>query len=93
MTLRDHLQKLDRENKLVRVSTPVSKIYDIAAILKKLEPQPVLFEHVIESPFRVAGNLFCSKDSFATLFWHPGRGYHPEINPRHQPPDTAGGCR
>ena len=40
-------------------------------MLKQLEPAPVLFESVRESPFRVVGNLFCSKAAFADYFGMP----------------------
>jgi len=66
--LRDHLRKLEDNGKLGRVQAPISKTYEIAGVLKKLEPTPVLFEDVRESRFRVVGNLFCSKADFATYF-------------------------
>lgn len=47
------------------VTEPISKTYEIAGVLKKLEPTPALFENVKESDFRVTGNLFCTKASFA----------------------------
>lgn len=47
------------------VTEPISKTYEIAGVLKKLEPTPALFENVKESDFRVIGNLFCTKGSFA----------------------------
>jgi 2,5-furandicarboxylate decarboxylase 1 len=65
MSLRAHIAELERAGKLVTVREPVSKVREAAGILKKLEPQPVLFEHIKESPFRVAGNLFCGKGPFA----------------------------
>jgi UbiD family decarboxylase len=68
MTLRDYLQKLEDNGKLGRVQTPISKTYEIAGVLKKMEPAPVLFENVRESPFRVVGNLFCNKADFAGYF-------------------------
>jgi UbiD family decarboxylase len=71
MTLRDYLKRLAESQKLITVKKPASKTYQIAAILKQLEPSPVLFEQVEESPFRVAGNLFCSKASFADYFGVP----------------------
>jgi 2,5-furandicarboxylate decarboxylase 1 len=46
----------------------VSSVYEIAGILKKLEPQPVLFEQMDNSPYRMVGNLFCSKSAFADYF-------------------------
>ena len=68
MSLRGYLHQLDRRGDLVHVTTPISKTYEIAGVLKQLEPRPVLFECVTESPFRVMGNLFCSKASFADYF-------------------------
>jgi UbiD family decarboxylase len=68
MKLRDYLQQLDARGDLIKVSAPISKMYEIAGVLKQLEPKPVLFECVKESPFRVMGNLFCDKVSFADYF-------------------------
>lgn len=68
MSLRDNLHQLESQRRLVRVATPVSKTFEIAGVLKRLEPQPVLFEHVKESAFPVVGNLFCSKAAFADYF-------------------------
>jgi 2,5-furandicarboxylate decarboxylase 1 len=68
MTLRDYIQRLDTQKKLVRVSQPVSKRFEAAGVLKQLEPAAVMFEHVHESAFPVIGNLFCSKAAFADYF-------------------------
>jgi 4-hydroxy-3-polyprenylbenzoate decarboxylase len=68
MTLRSHLQRIADAGDLLIVSTPVSKTYEMAGILKILEPQPVMFTKVKESPFNVMGNLFCSKASIANYF-------------------------
>ena len=68
MPLRNYLHKLDERGELIKVSAPISKTYEIAGVLKQLEPKPVLFEGVKESPFRVMGNLFCDKASFADYF-------------------------
>jgi UbiD family decarboxylase len=68
MPLRNYLHKLDKRGDLVKVSKPISKTYEIAGVLKQLEPKPVLFECVKESPFRVMGNLFCDKAGFADYF-------------------------
>jgi len=66
--MRAYIRRLEKEGRLLHVREPVSKTYEIAGILKKLEPRPVLFEQVLESPFRVAGNLFCGKGAFADYF-------------------------
>ena len=71
MSLRDYLQRLEENQNLVKITPPISKTYEIAALLKQLEPAPVLFERVRESPFRVIGNLFCSKAAFAAYFGQP----------------------
>jgi 2,5-furandicarboxylate decarboxylase 1 len=71
MSLRDHIQSLERDGKLITVHEPVSKKFEMAGILKKLEPQPVLFEQVKESRFRAVGNLFCGKEPFAEYFHIP----------------------
>ncbi len=64
MSLRDYLNLLEASGELLHVSAPISKTYEIAGVLKQLEPRPVLFDAVSESAFRVAGNLFCTKASF-----------------------------
>jgi UbiD family decarboxylase len=68
VSFREYLQKLDGSGELVHVAAPISKTYQIAGVLKQLEPAPVVFEAVKESPFRVIGNLFCSKAAFAACF-------------------------
>jgi 2,5-furandicarboxylate decarboxylase 1 len=68
MSLRAYLNKLDERKQLVHVRAPISKTYEIAGVLKQLEPRPALFECVEGSPFRVAGNLFCTKAAFADYF-------------------------
>ena len=68
MSYRTYLDKLQSENRLTTVTGPISKTYEVAGVLKQIEPQAALFEIVKESGFRVAGNLFCSKDAFADYF-------------------------
>jgi 2,5-furandicarboxylate decarboxylase 1 len=68
MPMRTHLQRLADTGGLLNLTAPVSKTYEMAGILKELEPQPVMFSNVRESPFQVMGNLFCSKSSFAHYF-------------------------
>ena len=46
MSFRDHLRHLEESGKLVRIWAPISKTYEIAGVLKELEPNPVLFEQV-----------------------------------------------
>jgi len=65
---REHLGKLDKEGKLLRIRKEVSRRLEAAGILKAVEPRPALFEKVKESEFRVAGNVFCTKDDIASYF-------------------------
>jgi len=65
MSLRDYIQRLDEQGDLVKVTAPISKSYEIAGVLKELEPKPVLFEKVKESKLRVMGNIFSAKAAFA----------------------------
>ena len=68
MSFRSYIQRLENQGKLVRVAQPVSKVYEIAGVLKRLEPGAVMFDQVLGTNFRVAGNLFCSKAAFAGSF-------------------------
>ena len=68
MPIREYIHRLEDQNKLVRVSQPISKSLQIAGVLKQCEPTPVLFEKVQEAAFPVIGNLFCSKASIADYF-------------------------
>jgi len=71
MSLRDYIQQLDESGRLMRISAPISKMFEIAGVLKHLEPRPALFENVREAGFRVVGNLFCTKTDFASYFGVP----------------------
>ena len=68
MPLRPYLQKLEKQQRLTKIIAPISKTYEIAGVLKQLEPTPVLFETIKESDWRVVGNLFCTKAAFADYF-------------------------
>ncbi len=79
MSLREYLHKLDANGQLVHVRTPISKTYEVAGVLKRLEPTPVLFERVKECAFPVVGNLFCDKPSFAAYFGIPVKRIIPTL--------------
>jgi 2,5-furandicarboxylate decarboxylase 1 len=68
MDFREYLGELESQGNLIRITTPISKNYEIPAILKKMEPTPIFFENVKESSFGVVGNLFCEKKSIANYF-------------------------
>jgi 2,5-furandicarboxylate decarboxylase 1 len=68
MILENYINTLQKEGKISIIKKEISKNLEIAGVLKSLEPKPVLFEHVKESKFRVAGNLFCNKKQIADYF-------------------------
>jgi len=68
MGFRDYLEGLDGKGLLKKVDVEVSKKLEISGILKEMEPTPVMFNNVKESEFRVAGNMFCTKDVIASYF-------------------------
>jgi UbiD family decarboxylase len=68
MGFRDYLNQIDEKGLLKKVEVEVSKNLEISGILKKIEPTPVIFNNIKESKFRVAGNLFCTKDTIASYF-------------------------
>ena len=80
MSFRSYLKQLEDDHSLVRPSAPISKTYEIAGVLKQLEPRPALFENVQESGFRLAGNLLCSKIDFARYFDIPVSGIIPLLS-------------
>jgi UbiD family decarboxylase len=68
MILENYIKKLSKENKIERFDKKISRSLEIAGVLKALEPTPAIFEEVKESEFRVAGNLFCTKEQIADYF-------------------------
>jgi len=68
MILEEYIKNLQQNGKITTITEKISKNLEIAGVLKKLEPQPVLFENVKESEFRVTGNLFCNKKQISDYF-------------------------
>jgi UbiD family decarboxylase len=68
MSLRSYLKKVEGQNRLLTVTEPISKFYEVAGVLKKMEPAPVMFENIKATRFRTVGNLFCNKSAFADYF-------------------------
>jgi UbiD family decarboxylase len=68
MILEEYINKLQEKGKITTINKTISRNLEIAGVLKTLEPEPVLFENVKESEFRVAGNLFCNKLQVAEYF-------------------------
>ncbi|MHA2601097.1 MAG: UbiD family decarboxylase [Candidatus Thorarchaeota archaeon SMTZ1-83] len=68
MTLEKYIGQLLGDGKLRKIDSSISKNLEIAGVLYSIEPTPALFENVKESDFRVAGNLFCTKEQIADYF-------------------------
>lgn len=66
MSLRRFLEELQSRGELIHVKKPVSTRFEAAAILKKLDPKPVLFHELKESPgFKLAGNIASTRQAIA----------------------------
>ncbi|NHJ12301.1 MAG: UbiD family decarboxylase [Candidatus Thorarchaeota archaeon] len=92
MILERYIEQLVKNGKIEQVKKPISKNLEIAGVLKALEPTPVFFEKVKESNYRVAGNLFCTKEQIAAYFGIEIREIIPTlsnaIERRSQPEET-----
>jgi UbiD family decarboxylase len=64
MNLREFVKKLDKEGKLLKVKRKVNKKYEVAAIMKKYDGNPIIFENV-ESKVPVIANICSSRDLIA----------------------------
>jgi len=89
MSLRTYLDQLEQGAELLHIGPAASRDYEIAGLLKQLEPHPVLFEQVAGSPFRVAGNLLCSKAGLAAYLGIPVKQIIPRIIQAIQSPRTC----
>ncbi len=65
MSIRRTIQELDEAGVLLHITQSISTHYEIAAMIKKMEPLPIIFEKVRGFTFRVAGNVYADKQSFA----------------------------
>jgi UbiD family decarboxylase len=66
MNLRDFLNRLESENRLIRIKKEVNPEYEIANVINTLGEQPVIFENVMGSEFPVFGGITSSRDVIAT---------------------------
>lgn len=68
MGFRDYIKEIDEKGLLQKVNVETSKKLEISGILKEKEPTPLMFNNVIESEFRIVGNMFCTKNVIASYF-------------------------
>ncbi len=92
MKFRESLSQLDSQGLLTRVSRPVNPKYEIAALLKKYEGKPVLFENVTGGSVPVAGNLLSSMGLLCESIGIPKDEWIERLNLaiRHPGPITEG---
>jgi 2,5-furandicarboxylate decarboxylase 1 len=65
MSFRSYISKLESRGELLYVKQPISKTYEIAGVLKALEPKTVIFDQVTDSAYPVIGNVMCTKAQLA----------------------------
>lgn len=65
MLLRDFLDNLEKNHKLIRIQKEVSHQYEIANIMYSLNEQPVIFENVKGFDFPVFGGITSNRDIIA----------------------------
>ena len=66
LSFRKFINKLEKENKLVKIDKKVSTEYEIANVLSALDGKVVFFSNVEGSEFPVVGNLVSSRDLIAS---------------------------
>lgn len=81
MSFRDFLSRLGKQGRLLKTKKQISKRLDISSLMKQLDGNPLLFENVKESEFKIAANIFSSKDLVAEYFGvKPERLVHLMLN-------------
>ena len=68
MSFRDFLNKLDKQKSLLKTKKQISKKLEISSLMKQLDGNPLLFENVTGSEFKVAANVFSTKALVAEYF-------------------------
>jgi 4-hydroxy-3-polyprenylbenzoate decarboxylase len=65
-SIRPFLRQLDAAGELLRIAAPVDPRFEVSALLSLTDPGPaVLFEDVVGSPLRIAGNLLAGRQRIA----------------------------
>ena len=65
MSMRDFIEKLDKDGELVRIKTPVSNELEIASVLSTLDGKAVIFDDVRGFETPVVGGVVSSRDLVA----------------------------
>lgn len=62
MMLRDFLNKLDKENKLIRINKEVSNVYEISNIIYSNDENPIIFEKIKGFDFSIFSGITSNRD-------------------------------
>ena len=92
MSLRTYLNQTQNQENFYLIQKPVSKNLQAAGILKALEPDPVIFNTISDSHFKVMGNLLCTKSAFAEYLGIPVQQIIPTLTraiATHTPPQVV----
>lgn len=92
MSLRTYLNQTQNQENFYLIQKPVSKNLQAAGILKALEPDPVIFNTISDSHFKVMGNLLCTKSAFAEYLGIPVQQIIPTLTraiAAHTPPQVV----
>jgi len=65
MDFRNFIEKLERENKILKIKKEVSTEYEISSMMRVFDGRPVLFENVSGYDMKVAGNIFSNRKLLA----------------------------
>ncbi|MDZ7377058.1 MAG: UbiD family decarboxylase, partial [candidate division KSB1 bacterium] len=80
MDFRQWLARQEQLGALHHITEPASPYLQVSHQLIELEPKPVIFDDV--SGYRVAGNIFCSRDQFAECLQIPKAGFLSQLSRR-----------
>ena len=92
MSLRTYVNQTQNQENFYLIQKPVSKNLQAAGILKALEPDPVIFNTISDSHFKVMGNLLCTKSAFAEYLGIPVQQIIPTLTraiAAHTPPQVV----
>lgn len=79
MNLREFLNKLENQDKLIRVGTGVSIEYELANLLYSLGERPTIFERVKGFDLPVFGGITASRDTIAEALATTKEGILPKL--------------
>ncbi len=61
----EFIEKLEEENKILKIKKEVSTEYEISSLMKVFDGKPILFENVNGYDMKVVGNIFSTRKLLA----------------------------